>query len=89
MAGYDKCSALGRFISPDSILPDPGNPVAWDRYAYALNSPSRYTDPSGHLVCSDRHVANGIVVIKLVFQDLGLLFRILLNRLIFRRYGQR
>jgi hypothetical protein len=31
-------------------VPDPGNPLAWDRYAYALNSPSHYTDPSGHCI---------------------------------------
>ena len=27
---YD--SSLGRFISPDTIIPDPLNPVSWDRY---------------------------------------------------------
>jgi hypothetical protein len=26
----------------------PGNPLAWDRYAYANNNPLYYTDPSGH-----------------------------------------
>ena len=40
--------ALGRFIQADSIVPGAGNPSAWDRYAYALNNPVRYTDPSGH-----------------------------------------
>ena len=43
---YD--SALGRFIQADSIVPGAGNPLAWDRYAYTLNNPVRYTDPSGH-----------------------------------------
>ena len=38
---------LGRFISPDLIVPGVGNPQAWDRYAYVLNNPLRYTDPSG------------------------------------------
>lgn len=27
------------------------NPLAWDRYAYTLNNPVRYTDPSGHSQC--------------------------------------
>jgi hypothetical protein len=39
---------LNRFIQPDSIVPDPKNPVAWDRYAYSANNPVKYNDPSGH-----------------------------------------
>jgi len=37
---------------PDSLVPGAGNPLAWDRYAYTLNNPVRYTDPSGHF-CAD------------------------------------
>jgi RHS repeat-associated protein len=43
---YD--SAIGRFISPDTIVPNPGNLQALNRYSYALNNPLKYTDPSGH-----------------------------------------
>jgi pyocin large subunit-like protein len=32
------------------MLPDPYNPQALNRYAYALNNPVKYTDPSGHYV---------------------------------------
>ncbi|BCX05934.1 MAG: hypothetical protein KatS3mg053_3872 [Candidatus Roseilinea sp.] len=47
---------LGRFLSPDSSVPRPDDPShgdslrsqALDRYAYVLNNPLRYTDPSGH-----------------------------------------
>jgi RHS repeat-associated protein len=39
---------IGRFIQADTIIPEPGNPLAWDRYAYAINNPVNYTDPSGH-----------------------------------------
>ncbi|MDH4161836.1 MAG: FG-GAP-like repeat-containing protein [Nitrospirota bacterium] len=39
---------LGRFISPDSIVPDPANPQALNRYSYVINNPVNYTDPSGH-----------------------------------------
>jgi RHS repeat-associated protein len=39
---------LGRFISPDTIVPDPGNPQSLNRYAYVDNNPLKYTDPSGH-----------------------------------------
>jgi putative transposase len=34
--------ALGRFTSADSIVPGAGNPGAWDRFSYALNSPVKY-----------------------------------------------
>jgi RHS repeat-associated protein len=38
---------VGRFIQPDSIVPEPGNPQALNRYSYVLNNPLRYVDPSG------------------------------------------
>jgi RHS repeat-associated protein len=47
--------ALGRFISADTIVPGAGSPQAFNRYAYALNSPLNYIDPSGHVVCSPGH----------------------------------
>jgi RHS repeat-associated protein len=37
-----------RFISPDSLLPDPYDPQQLNRYAYARNNPLKYVDPSGH-----------------------------------------
>jgi RHS repeat-associated protein len=40
--------ALGRFISPDSIVPGAANPQAWNRYSYCLNNPLVYTDPTGN-----------------------------------------
>ena len=46
--------ALGRFVSPDTIVPLESQGVqAWDRYAYVRNSPVNYTDPTGHVVCGD------------------------------------
>jgi len=44
---------LGRFISPDSIIPNPGNPQDLNRYSYARNNPLKYTDPSGHIPIVD------------------------------------
>ena len=41
---------IGRFVSADSIVPGAANPQAWNRYAYTLNNPVRYTDPTGHCV---------------------------------------
>ncbi len=43
---YD--AALGRFVSPDSIIPQQQGTQAWDRYAGMNNNPIRYTDPTGH-----------------------------------------
>jgi hypothetical protein len=39
---------LNRFISPDTIVPDPANPQSLNRYAYVENNPTKHGDPSGH-----------------------------------------
>lgn len=39
---------FGRFVSPDSIVPNLKIPQDLNRYAYARNNPMLYTDPSGH-----------------------------------------
>ncbi len=44
---------LNRWTSPDTIIPDPQNPLDYDRYSYVRNNPVRYNDPSGHKPCSD------------------------------------
>ena len=41
-------SSLGRFVSADSIVPQPKNPQTLNRFAYANNNPLRHTDPTGH-----------------------------------------
>jgi RHS repeat-associated protein len=40
--------SLGRFVSADAVIPNPGNPQDLNRYAYARNSPLVYADPDGH-----------------------------------------
>jgi RHS repeat-associated protein len=42
---YD--SGLGMFISPDPLVPSPGDPLSLNRYSYVRNQPLRYTDPIG------------------------------------------
>ena len=50
---------IGRFLpstagrQPDTIVPEPGNPQALNRYSYVYNNPLRYTDPTGRDPISD------------------------------------
>ena len=45
--------AIGRFASADTIVPNPAEPQSFNRYAYTLNNPLRYTDPTGHCAQDD------------------------------------
>ncbi len=40
---------INRFISADTIVPDPTNPQNFNRYSYGYNNPVKYSDPTGHL----------------------------------------
>jgi RHS repeat-associated protein len=40
--------ALGHFLSPDTVVPDPGNALDYHRYAYVRFNPLKYEDGSGH-----------------------------------------
>lgn len=42
---------IGRFISPDTIIPNPADGQHYNRYSYVLNNPIKYSDPSGHETC--------------------------------------
>ncbi len=39
---------LGRFLSPDAIVPHPRKPQSLNRYSYVTNNPATLVDPSGH-----------------------------------------
>ena len=43
---YD--SEIGHFLQTDTIVPEPGKALAWNRYAYVNYSPLNYNDPTGH-----------------------------------------
>ena len=45
--------ALGRFVSPDSIVPEPGDPQDFNRYSYVRNNPLNFIDPTGHYTFED------------------------------------
>jgi RHS repeat-associated protein len=52
--------ALGRFLSPDPIVPNVTDPQLFGRYTYARNSPLMYNDPDGH--CGPLCIAVGLAV---------------------------
>lgn len=40
--------SIGRFLTPDAIVPNPTDAQHFNRYAYVTNNPIKYTDPTGH-----------------------------------------
>ncbi len=38
----------GRFLTADTIVPDPADPQSANRYAYVLGNPLKLVDPTGH-----------------------------------------
>ena len=46
---YDPAPA--RFITPDSIVPNPNDGQDYNRYTYVRNNPVRFGDPSGNMPC--------------------------------------
>lgn len=43
--------ALARWLSADTLVPEPANPQSLNRYSYVLGNPCGYSDPSGHTPC--------------------------------------
>jgi hypothetical protein len=39
---------LGRWSKPDTVVPNPGDPIAWDRFVYARNNSLKYVESTGH-----------------------------------------
>ena len=54
---YD--TSLGRFTQPDTIVPNLLDSQSLNRYAYVLNNPLKYTDPTGHVECWDEDCNGG------------------------------
>ena len=40
-------AALGRFLQADTLVPEPGSPQGFNRYAYVNNNPLGYVDADG------------------------------------------
>jgi hypothetical protein len=60
---------LNRWTSPDPIIPDPSNPLDWDRYSYCRNNPLKYVDDSGHIPIIPLLI--GVVIIGSKLIDYG------------------
>lgn len=48
---------LGRFVQADTIIPEPGQTGAYDRYAYSKNNPINYTVRVGIVHSGLMHLA--------------------------------
>ena len=55
---------LGRFLSPDNYVQEPGNSQSFNRYSYCLNNPLKYTDPSGEAFWVPALIAFGSGIIN-------------------------
>ena len=65
---------LNHFIQPDSLIPDPSNPQAWNRFSYVGDNPVGYSDPSGHKPCNEQNsceVSNNISTPRLLGDGCG------------------
>jgi RHS repeat-associated protein len=50
---------IGRWISPDTIVPDPSHPQQFNRFSYVSNNPVNRVDPTGHVECDNETDAEG------------------------------
>jgi RHS repeat-associated protein len=66
---------VGRFISADEVVPDWFNSQSLNRYAYCVNNPLKYKDPTGHLFGLDDAfaVAVGVIAAKAIGFAVGYL----------------
>lgn len=65
MGGRHYDPHIARFASPDPVTADPLRAVGYDPFAYVLNRPLRFTDPTGFepesdLVFDDHHVKGDV-----------------------------
>ena len=65
---------LGRFMTPDSIVPQRLNSQNWNRYAFVRNNPVAFIDPTGHAETSVTVTQNDPTVqhwYKAMLSDVG------------------
>ncbi len=57
---------IGRFLSADSYIQEPGLSQNFNRYIYVMNNPLKYNDPSGHFI---NFIIGAIIMIVSQFID--------------------
>jgi RHS repeat-associated protein len=63
---------IGRFMQPDPVISEPYNSQNFNRYAYVLNNPLMYTDPSGYSTWTEvRRPVAAIVVAVITYNVVG------------------
>ena len=55
-------------MQADTMLPTPGDVQAWDRYAYVMNNPIRYIDPTGQYGKEVHYDMTYNIVYEIVYQ---------------------
>ena len=56
---------LGRFVSADTVVPNPGNPQDLNRYAYVRNNPVLYVDNDGHFPIIPLFIVGVVLLVTL------------------------
>lgn len=52
---------LGRMLSSDNYVQEPGFTQSYNRYTYAFNNPLKYTDPNGQIAFWDNVIAGAVM----------------------------
>jgi RHS repeat-associated protein len=60
MNGRVQDAFTGRILSADPYTSEPGNTQGYNRYAYAMNNPMTFTDPSGFCVIYDKNTGTTV-----------------------------
>jgi hypothetical protein len=62
---------LGMFLSPDNYVQDPSASQSFNRYAYCMNNPLKYTDPDGNYAIIDDIIAGAVGGIGAIYPEFG------------------
>jgi RHS repeat-associated protein len=65
---------IGRFLQPDPIISEPYNSQNFNRYAYVLNNPLMYTDPSGYSTWTEVRGPVVAIIVAVVTYNAGMAF---------------